>query len=66
MLLGNFHFFLNGIPRDIDNFHPVQKGRLNWGKVIGSSDEHYLGKVKSHLQEVIVELAVLFRIQDLQ
>ena len=65
VLLGNIEFFILGVTRQADHFHPIQQGTRNVHRV-GSRHKHHIGEVIIDFQIVIVKAVVLLRIQDLQ
>ena len=60
---GDFHLLLGKVTCDIDQLHPVQKGRLDSGNVIRRGDEQHVRQVIVHIQIVIVERHILLRVK---
>ncbi len=54
-----------GIARDADDLHAVEQRRRNV-QAVRRAHEHHLGQVEIHLQVVVVEGAVLLRIEHLE
>lgn len=46
----------------LDDLHPVQQGRRDSGRGVGGRDEENLGKVEGHVEIMVGEVMVLFRI----
>ena len=66
ILLGNLHFLLSKIAADIDEFHTVQKRRLDRRDAVRCCDEEHIGQIVVYIQVVVVESAVLFRVERFQ
>ena len=63
---GNLKLFLPGIARQLNDLHAVQQGRRDSAAVIGRRNKEYMGQIKRHLDKMVPECAVLFRVQYLQ
>ena len=60
---GNLLFLFCQIAADFDDFHPVTQGGFDGAQVVGSGNEHDFRQVVVHIQEVVVERIVLFRVK---
>ena len=63
---GDFDFFFDDISAEVDDFHSVEKGGLDVGEAVGGGDEEDSGEVVVEPEEVVVEVAVLLRVEDLE
>ena len=54
------------IARKLDHLHTVEQGCCNGRKAVGGGDEEHLRKVVIHIEEVVVEGLVLFRVKHLE
>ena len=66
VLFGNSCFLFNGVATDFDDLHSIEQGRLDGAQGIGRGDEEDLAQVIFHLQVIVVETVVLFRVKDFQ
>ena len=60
---GNFNFFFHSITAEVNNLQPVAQSGLNILEVIRRCDKKYFTEVILHLQVIIIETMILFRIQ---
>ena len=65
MAFGNLNFFIFGITGQADNFHSVQKRAWHIQRVC-RCHEHHVGQIIINFQIMVVESAVLLRVQNLQ
>ena len=66
MTTGYLHLFLSNVATNLNQFHTVKQSRRDGSQVIGCSDEHHFGQIIIHIQIVVMERMVLFRIQHFQ
>ena len=66
MATGYFYFFLCDISAYLNQFHSVEQGRRDGSQIIGGSNEHDFGQIIIHIQIVVMECIVLFRVQNFQ
>ena len=66
MALGDFHFFLGDVSAHLNQFHTVQQRLRDGSQVVCRSNEHHIRQVVVHVDVVVVERIVLFRIQHFQ
>ena len=66
MLASNLNLLLHNIAVDFDSFHPVEQRRRDGGSVVGGSDEEHLGQVVVGVDIVVVEMAVLLRVEHFE
>ena len=65
MSLRNLQLLVLGIALQPDDFHAVQK-RLWQIKAVGRCHEHHVGQVQVDFEIMVIELVVLFRIENLK
>ncbi len=65
VLDGDVDLFVFGVARQTNHFHPVQQ---RWGNVHGvrGAQEHYVGQVVIDFKVVVVEVVVLFGVENFQ
>ena len=63
---GNFYLFFSNVTAHFNQFHTVEQGRRDCSQVVGCGNEHYFRQVVIHIQVIVVECIVLFRIQYFQ
>ena len=66
MAAGNLDFFLRHVARHLYQLHTVEESVGNFGDVVGSCNKHHLRQIVVEVKKIVVELRVLFGIQNLQ
>ena len=66
MLAGDLGLFLHGVAGQGDDLHAVAQGGRDGFQMVGRTQEHDLGKIKGHVQVMVAEGVVLFRVQHFQ
>ena len=66
MTFGDFDFFFRYVARHLDEFHAVEEGVRDFGDVVGSCYKHHLREVVVEVKKIVVELRILFGVQNLQ
>ena len=66
VVLGDGQFFFADVARQANHIHPVQQGPGDGVQLVGGTHEQHLGQVHAHVQVVVQEFLVLFRIQGFQ
>ena len=64
--LGDLYLLVVSVAAEIDYLHAVAQADGNAPQRVGGSDEHHLGDVVGHVQEMVGELVVLLRVQHLE
>ena len=60
------HLLLGQVAAHFDELHAVEQGRGDVAYVVGRGDEHHVGEVVVHVEEVIVEGVVLLGVEHLE
>ena len=63
---GNFYLFFGYVAAYFNQLHTVEQRPRNCVQIIGGSNEHHLRQVIIHIQEVVVERSILFRIKHFE
>ena len=66
MLLGNLQLLFENIAAKRNNLHTIEQRWLNVRKTIGCSDKKDTRKIVVNTEVIIVEVAVLFRVENLE
>ena len=66
VLEGNVNLLFFRVALEFDDLHAVAQRLGNGIEHVGGRDEKHLGKVKRHVEVVIAECKVLFRIESLK
>ena len=61
----NVNFFVLGVAGQIDGFHTIKQRRIN-GIAVACGHKHHVGQIKADINVVILELAILFRIEHFE
>ncbi len=64
--LGDLQFFFVGIPRQLDHFHAIEKGRGNGVERVGRGHEHHFAEIVPHFQVVVLKSVVLVGIEHFE
>ena len=64
--LGDLQLFFLGVAGQFDDLHAVLERGRNRLQIVGGRDEHDLGQVERHVQVMVGEGEVLFRVQHFQ
>ena len=62
----DFPFLFQQIAAHFDNLHTVAQRGGNRAQIVRRGDEHHLRQVIIHLQEIVMERIILFRVEHLQ
>ena len=65
-MFGDGQFLFADVAGQADHVHPVQQWPGDGIQLVGGADEQHFREVHAHIQVVIQELLVLFRVQGLQ
>ena len=65
MALGNLKLLVLSVAFKTDDFHPVQQ-RLRQVHAVCGCHEHYVRQIEIDFQIMVIELVVLFRIENLK
>ena len=63
---GDLQFFLSDIPRQPDQFHPIEQRSGDGVRHVGRGNEQDLRQIERQVEVMIVERVVLLRIENLQ
>ena len=63
VMLGDSELFLGDVARQADHVHTVEQWPGDCVELVGGADEQDLGQVHAHVQVVVQEFPVLFRVQ---
>ena len=66
VLAGNVVFFHAGVAGQLDHVHAVTQGAGDAAKVVGGGDKEHMAQIERDIDEMIVEGAVLLRVQRFQ
>lgn len=66
MAAGNLNLFFRDIAAYLNQLHTVQQRSGDGIQIIGSSDEHHFGQIIVHIQKVIMECSILFRVEHFE
>src|SRR5690606_22350986 len=64
--LGNLHLFLLGVTAQLDNLHTVPQRPRTRFQFVGSGNEQHFPQINRHVQIVIAELMILFRVKHFE
>ena len=60
------HLLFKQIAGNFNNFHTVEQRLRQSGECVGCGYEQHVGEVEVHIYIIVVEMAVLFRVQYLE
>ena len=66
MFAGDIIFFHPGITGQLDHIHTIPQGAGNTAQIVGRSNEQNMAQIVRNIQEMVIEGAVLFRVQGFQ
>ena len=66
VVLGDLELLFLGITGNLQYFHPVSKGRWNRIEHVRGRDEQHFRQIERHVEVVVAEGAVLFRVEHLE
>ena len=66
VVLRDVDLFFEGVARQLDDLHTVAQGRRDGVELVGRGDEHDLREIVGHVEIVVGEGVVLFRVQHLE
>ena len=65
-LPGDMDLLVLGVAHQLQHFHAVAQGRGNRVQHVGRGDEHHLGQIEGHVEVMVGEGVVLFRVEHLE
>ena len=66
MALGNLYLLFGDVAVHLDELHAVEQRTGDGANGVGGGDEHHVGEVHIHFEEVVVESFVLFGVEHFE